>query len=73
MTKQDLITEIEDILQVDEGSLNEETALASLEDWDSLAFISIIALFDKKLSKKVSLDELKQCQSVGDIIALSGI
>jgi len=73
MTKQDLITEIEDILQADEGSLNETTALAGLEDWDSLAFISIIALFDKKLSKKVQLDELKQCQSVGDIIALSGI
>jgi len=73
MTKQDLITEIEDILQADEGSLNETTALAGLEDWDSLAFISIIALFDKKLNKKVQLDELKQCQSVGDIIALSGI
>jgi acyl carrier protein len=73
MTKQDLITEIEDILQVDEGSLNEATVLASLEDWDSLAFISIIALFDKKLSQKVPLDELKQCQSVGDIITLSGI
>jgi acyl carrier protein len=73
MTKQDLITEIEDILQMDEGSLNEATVLASLEDWDSLAFISIIALFDKKLGKKVPLDELKQCQSVGDIIALSGI
>jgi acyl carrier protein len=73
MTKQDLITEVEDILQVDEGSLNETTALAGLEDWDSLAFISIIALFDKKLNKKVQLDELKQCQSVGDIIALSGI
>jgi acyl carrier protein len=73
MTKQDLITEIQDILQVDEGNLNEATTLASLEDWDSLAFISIIALFDKKLSKKVPLDELKQCQSVGDIITLSGI
>lgn len=73
MTKQDLITEIEDILQVEEGSLTEATLLASLEDWDSLAFISIIALFDKKLNKKVPLDELKQCQSVGDIITLSGI
>lgn len=73
MTKQDLITEIEDILQADEGSFNETTLLAGLEDWDSLAFISIIALFDKKLNKKVQLDELKQCQSVGDIIALSGI
>lgn len=73
MTQQDLITEIEDILQADEGSLTETTLLASLEDWDSLAFISIIALFDKKLSKKVPLDALKQCQSVGDIIALSGI
>lgn len=73
MTRHNLITEIEDILQVDEGTLDDQAKLCELEDWDSLAFISIIALFDKKLHQKAQIDELKKCQTIGDIVTLAGL
>ena len=44
MNKDEFITELADLLSVDESELTNDVALEKLEDWDSLAVIGFIAL-----------------------------
>lgn len=73
MTQEEFITELEDILSLEEGELTVNSNLKELEDWDSLAIISVIALVDKKIGKKVNVLALKECISVTDLINTIGL
>ena len=73
MTQEEFITELEDILSLEEGELTINSNLKELEDWDSLAIISVIALVDKKIGKKVNVLALKECISVTDLINTIGL
>ncbi len=73
MTQEEFITELEDILSLEEGELTINSNLKELEDWDSLAIISVIALVDKKIGKKVNVLALKECVSVTDLINTVGL
>ena len=41
-----------------------------MEEWDSLAMITTLALFKKHLGLNISADDLKKCQNVSDILNL---
>ena len=73
MTRDEFIVEIEDIISADEGTLTAESKLCGLEDWDSLAVISFIAMADKKLSKKADVASIKECQTVEDLMKIVGV
>ena len=63
------INEIEEsVVMVDKGSLKLDTVLSDLEEWDSLAIISVIALIDSQFNITVNSEKLKSCVTVGDII-----
>lgn len=59
-----------DIFEVEPEELTAETRLEDL-NWDSLAIVSVIALFDDVARREVSVDELKACETIGDIEALA--
>ncbi|WP_419773859.1 acyl carrier protein [Halarcobacter sp.] len=69
MTKQELLEEIKEVLQRDE-ELSLDMNLTDIEEWDSLATISIISLYDELFSKIINGDTLKSCNSVNDLIEL---
>jgi acyl carrier protein len=73
VTRDELLAEITEILEEDVGSVRIDQELAGLDAWDSMSALSIIALFDKKLSKAVTADEMKGVRTVADIIKLSGL
>jgi acyl carrier protein len=73
MTQEEFITELEDILSLDEGELTPNSNLKEIEDWDSLAVISVIALVDKKIGKKMDVLSIKECVSVSDLINVVGL
>jgi acyl carrier protein len=54
---QDFHTGLADILEIETSTISSDLDLSTL-DWDSLAFVSTIALIDESLEK---------CQTVGDI------
>ncbi|RDU66510.1 phosphopantetheine-containing protein [Helicobacter didelphidarum] len=58
---------------LDLNTLKAEDMLDSFEDWDSMAHLSLIALFDSKLGKKIKPDEIRGLKSVQDILDLAGI
>ena len=70
MDKKEFLTNLEELLESDAGALNCASELASLEQWDSLAFVSFLAMADSKYGVKVAPTELRQCKTIGDLIKL---
>lgn len=68
MTKDELIEQLEDILMLDEGELEVEKSLEEYEDWDSMSYLSLIALFDSRLNKKLNIETIKGFKTANDII-----
>jgi acyl carrier protein len=60
---------IEEALDVEEGSLKPETPLDDVEEWDSIAMLSLIAMLDDEFGKTITGKELKALKSVSDILA----
>lgn len=69
MKRQEFLTEIEEMLEVEAGSLKGDEALTDLP-WDSLAVVSFIALADEHLEVSVSPQGLVQAKTLGDVLAL---
>ena len=60
---------IEEALDVEEGSLTAETPLDNVEEWDSIAMLSLIAMLDDEFGKTITGKELRALKSVADILA----
>lgn len=49
-----------------------ETDLQSLPEWDSLAALGVIVMFDTEYGKTIVGEDLKKCSTVGDLYKLIG-
>ena len=49
-----------------------ETELASLPEWDSLAALGVIVMFDVEYGKTIVGDDLKNCSTLADLYKLLG-
>ena len=49
-----------------------ETELHSLPEWDSLAALGVIVMFDVDYSKVIVADDLKNCLTLSDLHKLLG-
>lgn len=72
MTRAEFLAALEDMLELDAGSLSPDAALDSLDSWDSLAVISFIALVDEHFDHVVAGEDLAKAKTVGDLLALTG-
>ncbi len=68
MTDQEKISLIEDTLEIEAGSLTLETELAGVEEYDSMAKLSLIVLCDEEFGKKLTGEQIRAFKTVGDII-----
>ncbi|EAJ5673984.1 acyl carrier protein [Campylobacter lari] len=69
MTKQFFLKKLEELLQVD-YTLEENTPLNSIEEYDSLALLSLTVFYDQEFNIFVEGKKLKACQNISDLIAL---
>lgn len=69
MKKDELLEEIQEALQRDD-ELSLDMRLEDLDEWDSLAIISLIALYDDLFSVLLKNEHLLKCESVGDLVNL---
>ncbi len=69
MTDQEKITLLEDMLELESGVLNVETELSSIDEYDSMAKLSLIVLFDEECGKKLTGEKIREFKTVGDIIS----
>lgn len=47
-----------------------QTELKSLSEWDSLAALGVIVMFDVEFSKTITGEHLKKAVTIGDLYAL---
>lgn len=70
MTDRERIKMLEEALELDENSLNEDTLLADIPEYDSMAKLTLIVLFDDEFGKKLTGEQIKEFKTVKDILDL---
>lgn len=59
---------LEDILDVDSGSLSCEQALEDIDEWDSLSALSVVVMVKDEFNKKLTGDQVRSFKTIQDII-----
>lgn len=67
LTMKELLEMLEEIMDMEEGTLETTTVLTDLEEWDSLSKLSLMAEAKKTYQKKLSADEIAGFVTVQNI------
>jgi len=67
MTQEDAIAGLEEIFEVEPGTLKPDTPLDSLA-WDSMAMLSVIAFANERSGKRITGAQIKGFKTIGDIL-----
>lgn len=70
MTETRKIEMLEEMMELEAGTLKADTVLSDIEEWDSIALISFIALMDDEFDKVIKGSVIKQAKTVADLMAL---
>lgn len=70
MTNEKKLELIAEILDVEKETLTPETKLSDLEEWDSIALISFMAMMDDEFDKIVKGADVKVQKTIKDLMAL---
>ena len=71
--KEKILRLIEEILQVPEGRVTENTLMEELEEWDSVAQVMIIGELESRLGGRVVLEAAMEMSGAGDVLAAAGV
>jgi acyl carrier protein len=68
MTQEEKISILEELLELENGSLSAETELSSVEEYDSMSKLSLIVMMDDEFNKKLTGEQLLAFKTVQDIL-----
>ncbi len=66
----ELLEHIADAIQR-EGTLEPNMELENLEEWDSLAIVSMIALYEHLFGLKTTGNALRECKTIADVLKIA--
>ena len=72
MTEREKLALLEDMLELDEGSLTTDTVLDDVDEYDSMAKLSLIVLMNDELGKKITAKQISNFKTVKDILDYMG-
>lgn len=72
MKKEDFLLLLDELIEVEPGTLTGQEKLQYLESFDSLAAVGFIALTDEKFGIILSPNKIANCKTIEDLIALVG-
>jgi acyl carrier protein len=61
---------IEEVLEAPAGTLKADELLADIKNWDSLAFLTLLAGAETKFGLTLNPADVRKCESVGRLCAL---
>ena len=67
MKVQEKLEVLEDILELDEGTLKVEDSLEDIDEWDSMSKLYLVTYVKKEMQKRLTVDEIKNFETVQDI------
>ena len=70
--KEKIIALIEAALEVPSGTITEDTMIAEVEEWDSLAHVMIIGELEEKLGLSIPLEEAVDLTGVRELLEKCG-
>ena len=73
MTRNDFLVSLDEMLELPAGTLNGPEKLEDLENWDSMAMISYIALANTHNQQKLSPKQIATCDTVEDLLRLAQV
>lgn len=68
MNLREKLAKMEEIMELDEGTLKETNALEDYDEWDSIAMLSFIAMMDSDFGKTVDGEEVRKFVTVQDAL-----
>ena len=68
MKLEEKIALLEDMLELDGGTLKPETVLADIDEYDSMAKLSLIVLMDDEFGKKLTGEQIRGFKTVQNIL-----
>lgn len=69
MTDDEFLKGFAEIVASDEGSLTLDTPLASLQGWDSVAYLSTMVFLEESMGVTLSPDVLVNVNTVAELLA----
>lgn len=73
MTKSEFFDAINELLELDPGTISDATELNTINEWDSLAKLSVVAFLDSQFDVFLSGDKLEQISTGSDLVDLAGL
>jgi acyl carrier protein len=68
----EFLSTLDELLELDKGTLKGSEALDSLVEWNSLAVISFMALVDENFGISLPPQQIAACSTVADLVSLVG-
>lgn len=63
---------LEEVMEMDEGTLAPEMKLGEIEEYDSMAKLSLIVLMNDEFGKKITVKEINNFVTVQDVLDFMG-
>ena len=70
MKRKEFLNALEDIMELDENTLKGDEVLLDMRQWDSIAFLSVIAMLDEQFNIIIQGDKLEKITNIADLVAL---
>lgn len=68
MTEQEKLALLEETIDAEEGSLKADMNLEGVNEYDSMAKLSIIVMMEDEFGKQLTSEDIKAFKTVGDIL-----
>jgi acyl carrier protein len=65
-----LFAAMDELLELDVGSVKRDVLLSDLPEWDSMAVVGFIAMVDEKFGIVLSANRLRECKTTTDLAQL---
>jgi acyl carrier protein len=70
MTESEKIVLLEEMMELDVGTLSPQTYLSKISEWDSLAAISFMVLLNDFFKKTINGSQIKEFKTVADVLVV---
>ena len=70
MTDIEKIAILEEMMELDEGTLTPQTQLSKLAEWDSLAAISFMVLAEDLFDRAIKGSQIKEFKTIADVLTV---
>jgi len=73
LTRKEFLSQLDEILGLRPGTLRGDEKLEDLENWDSTALVSLVALADSHNNVQISPEQIVGCSTIADLLRLAQV